>query len=242
MNKLLDQKTVLMTGGTSTLGRAMVRKMRQCGARVIFTYYQNQAGVEELGRRGAIPISLDLNSREGIDEAVKQVKAQTERLDVLIHNAATVRDKLIQHLSEEDWDAVLTVNLKAPYYLTKKLLPLLFKSAAGKIFFITSRTGLKGAYGASNYAASKAGLIALSKSLAQELGRKKILVNSVNPGLMKSRMTEKIPAAVIEQSLKENPLGEWSDPEEVADHMAWLCSDHTKQVTGQVFHIEGRKI
>lgn len=144
-------------------------------------------------------------------------------------------------MTEEEWDEVLNANLKAPYLLTQKLLPLLFKARPSKIFFIVSRAALQGIFGAANYSASKAGLVALAKSLAQELGRKEILVNCVNPGFMKSRMTESLPPEVIEKNINESALRRLSNPEEVADFLVYLSSDKMTQVTGQVFHYESRK-
>ena len=177
-----------------------------------------------------------------------------EHLDVLIHNAAIVRDRTIQNLTEEDWDQVMTGNLKAPYLLTKELMAILFqrkkkntpmneneKSVASKIFFLTSRVGFQGGYGVSNYAASKAGLVAMTKSLAQELGKRNVLVNAINPGFMKSKMTKNLPENVIQGNLLVSPIARFSDPEEVADFMIYLCSDQMTQVTGQVFSFESRK-
>jgi len=143
-------------------------------------------------------------------------------------------------MSEDAWDRVLKVNLKAPFYLTQKLLPLLMRQKPSKVFTLVSRAGLSGLAGAANYAASKGGLIAMTKTLAKELGRKKILVNAVNPGFMQSAMTEKVPQAILERNLEDSPLKAFSDPNEVADFLIYLASDQMRQVTGQVFHFESR--
>ena len=232
-----------MTGGTSELGSRLVRKLLAAGGKVFFTYHSQENKAGELIREGAKGYLLDLSDCRQIDETVKNLKNEIKSLDILIHNAAAARDKTIQNLTEEDWDYVMAVDLKAPYYLTKQVMSLLFKAASpAKIFFITSRVGVIGGFGISNYAAAKAGLIGLTKSLAQELGKKKILVNAINPGFMKSRMTESIPENVIDANLSVNPLHSWSNPDEVADFMLYLCSNHATQATGQVFHFEGRKI
>ncbi|HXV28176.1 MAG TPA: SDR family oxidoreductase, partial [bacterium] len=160
----------------------------------------------------------------------------------VIHNAACVRDHTVQNLSDEDWDKVLTVNLKAPYYLTKKILPLLFKRRMSKIFMLISRMAVSGGFGASNYAAAKAGLIGLTKSLAAELARKNILVNAVNPGFMLSAMTEALPEEVRKRNQDASYLGRFSDPEEVAGFLVYLCSDAMTQVTGQILHFESRNL
>lgn len=192
---------------------------------------------------GAKGFQLDLAEMSAIDAFSKTLKAEAGNLDAVIHNAAAVRDHTLQNLSEEDWDYVLKVDLKAPYYLTKKTLPLLFKGETEKkIIFITSRAAITGGFGISNYAAAKAGLIGLTKSLAQELGKKKILVNAVNPGFMKSRMTETLPEGVLQMHASASPLMQYSDPAEVAEFLTYLCSDSMRGVTGQVFHFESRKI
>lgn len=245
---LLTHKTILITGGTSTLGSAFVRKAREAGARVYFTFFQNEARAKELEALGAKGFRVDLGRKEAVDEFVREFRstiagaAHAPPLHILIHNAALTRDSTIQNMTEEAWEEVLNVNLKAPYYLTKRLLSLLFKSEPSKIFFIVSRAALQGIFGASNYSASKAGLGALAKSLAQELGRKKVLVNCVNPGFMKSRMTASLPPEVFEKNVRESALGRISDPDEVADFLVYLSSDQMTQVTGQVFHYESRNI
>ncbi len=285
----MQNKIFLITGGTSTLGQAIVRKAVAAGARVFFTYHENQKVADALENIGAEKFQLDLRSAAAIDEFSGFLKKKTDRLEVLIHNAALVRDHTIQNLTEEDWDEVLSVNLKAPYYLTKKLLSLLFRkpkrgqtqkgllgsdpdrhhpvpakqdeessdsiphnnfiassegakqSPAAKIFFITSRAAVTGGFGISNYAAAKAGLIGLTKSLAQELGKKQILVNAINPGFMKSKMTKTLPETILKHHLELSPIEKYSNPEEVADFLVYLSSDAVTQVTGQVFHFESRK-
>ena len=251
MEKTLSGKTILITGGTSRLGRAFVAKALSEGARVFFTYYRDEETAKTLAARGGEAFQLDLASTQALDDFTKIIKDKVERLDAVIHNAACVRDHTIQNLTEEEWDAVMAVDLKAPYYLTKKLLPLLMKKkkpgedekkATSKIFMITSRVALTGGVGVSNYAAAKAGLIALAKSLAQELGKRNVLVNAVNPGFMKSPMTKNLPEEVLQRNLEASPLSRFSEPGEVADFLVFLCSERMTQVTGQVFHFESRKI
>lgn len=237
----------MITGGTSRLGSAFIHKALKQNARVFFTYHQATEDAKALIQLGAAGFCLDLSKTPAIDEFVKAFKTQTDTLDVLIHNAAAVRDRTLGNLTEEDWDVVMAVNLKAPYYLTKKLLSYFLKgkpkdgAIPKKILMISSRVAIQGGFGVSNYAASKAGLIGLAKSLAQELGKRKILVNVVNPGFMKSRMTDLLPPDVIETNRLASPLESFSDPDEVADFLIYLCSDQMTQVTGQTFHFESRK-
>lgn len=247
MKQILEGKNILITGGTSTLGRALVKKSVEAGAHVYFTFHKNEKVAEELKQIGAQGFQLDLADFPAIENFCKEFRAMVgangrSPLHVLIHNAALTRDAVIQNMDESDWDKVLDVNLKAPYFLTKKLMAPLFKAKPGKIFFIVSRAALQGIFGASNYSASKAGLVALAKSLAQELGRKDVLVNCVNPGFMISGMTESLPAQVLEKNKNESVLGKFSNPEEVADFLVYLSSDQMTQVSGQIFHFESRKV
>jgi 3-oxoacyl-[acyl-carrier protein] reductase len=238
----LKDKTILITGGTSPLGQAFIRKAVRQGARTFFTYFRSSGVAKELEQCGAQGFVLDLADTKAIEAFAEAVKAKTEQLDVLIHNAAATGNALIEKMSEIDWDTVLKVNLKAPFYLTQKLLPLLMRRTPSKIFTLVSRAGLSGLAGAANYAASKGGLIAMTKTLAKELGRKKILVNAINPGFMKSSMTQNIPEEVLKRNLEDSPLKVFSDPEEVAEFLVYLSSDRMRQVTGQVFHFESRTI
>ena len=242
MEYSLAGKNILITAGTSALGSSFVRKAQEAGGSVYFTYHQNEARAKELNNLGAKGFRLDLSNLQAIDEFQKSFRAEIKILHVLIHNAAIARDATIQNMTESEWDEVLNVNLRAPYYLTKKLLSPLFKATPSKIFFIISGGALHGIFGASNYAASKMGLVALAKSLAQELGRKEVLVNCVNPGFMKSSMTERLPPQIFEKNIEESFIKKISNPDEVADFLVYLSSDRMTQVTGQVFHYESRKI
>lgn len=246
----LASKTILITGGTSRLGREFVRQALQAGAKVYFTYFSAADQAQELAARGALGSQLDLGNMRSIETWVREFRAACPSLDILIHNAAMIRDHTLCNLSEADWDEVMTVNLKAPYYLTKLLLPYFLKrktdpavtAACKKIFMITSRAAVTGGFGNANYAASKAGLLGLVKSLAKELGSRKILVNALNPGFMKSRMTEALPEQVVNAHLEASPLKVHADPAEAAAFLTFLCSDQMVQVTGQVFHFESRQI
>jgi 3-oxoacyl-[acyl-carrier protein] reductase len=236
----LKEKIILITGGTGQLGRAFVRKAVQRGARVFFTYFKAFETAKELEGAGAQGFPLDLADVKAMDAFAAMFKEKIESLDVLIHNAALTADAFVEKMSESEWDGVMRVNLKAPFYLTQKLLPLLLRKTPSKVFTLVSRAGLSGLAGAANYAASKGGLIAMTKTLAKELGRKRILVNAVNPGFMRSSMTANVPQEVLQRNLEESPLKTFSDPEEVADFLIFLSSDQMRQVTGQVFHFESR--
>lgn len=240
----------MITGGTSALGREVVTRALGQGASVFFTYFSAADAAQGLIQKGAVGFRLDLTDMRAIEAFAAEFKQRSERLDILIHNAALVRDHTILNLTEEEWDTVLTADLKAPFYLTRQLLSYFIRRRRGgpsvparkKILMVTSRAAVTGGTGISNYAAAKAGLIGLVKSLAQELGRQEVLVNAVNPGFMKSRMTADLPPEAAAAHREASPLGEPSDPAEVAEFLLYLCSDRVAQVTGQVFHFESRKI
>lgn len=224
------------------MGQSFVRKARKAGANVFFSYRTRAAAAKELQELGAASFSLDLADMRAIERLAGELEGKIDGLDVLIHNAAEACDRTIAGLSEKEWDRALNVNLKAPFYLTKQLLPLLFKRRPSKIFIMTSRLAFSGGGGAAAYSAAKAGLVAFAKSLARELGRKRVLVNAVNPGFMMSSMTETLPAEVLEKNRQSSLLKEFSDPDQVADFLVWLCSDRMRQVTGHVFHYESRPV
>ena len=242
MEFLLKNKTLLITGGTSSLGQAFVRKAAAQGARVFFTYFKSSKIANELEQCGAEGFALDLADMRAVNTFVSEFQEKAKELDVLIHNAATFANSLIEQMTEKQWDDVLKVNLKAPFYLTQKFLPLLLQRKPSKVFMMVSRTGLTGLAGAANYAASKGGLIAMTKTLAKELGRKRILVNGVNPGFMLSTMTGSLSEKTFHRNLDESPLKTFSDPEEVAEFLVYLSSAGMRQVTGQVFHFESRPL
>lgn len=242
MDLLLSRKKILVTGGTSELGNAFVRQAVARGAEVHFTWHESKARALALEKTGARKHRVDLGSTESMDVFLKEFLAAHETLDVLVHNAAATADARLGSLSEAEWDRVLAVGLKAPFYLTQKLLPLLLKVRPSKVFMIVSRAGLEGLPGAANYAAAKGGLIAMTKVLARELGKKQVLVNAVNPGFMKSRMTENVPEETFQAALERSPTRTISDPEEVAGFLVYLSSGLVRGVTGQVFHFESRPL
>jgi len=241
MDVHLSGKHILITGGTSALGRTFVKRAIEEGAKIYFTYLENQKEAETLKKHGAVGFQIDLSNHAQIDQLKKELQTHTNTLDGLIHNAAMVKDRTIQNLSEAEWDEVISVDLSSVYYLTKKLLSFLFKKPGSKILNIISRVGLRGGFGQANYAAAKGGLIALTKTLAQELGKKQILVNALNPGFMKSRMTEFIPMETFKRNVEESVLHKISDPRAVSDFMIYLLSDRFQNVSGQFFHLDSRR-
>ncbi len=241
----LSDKKILVTGGTSRLGEELVLRFRRAQAKVFFTYHRQEKKAAELSAEGAEGFQLDLSDANAIRKFAGALQKRGETLDVLIHNAAAVRDHTLANLSETDWDEVIAVDLKAPFYLTQQLLPMMRpreRQNPGKIFLMTSRAAFRGGFGITNYAAAKGGMLGLMRGMARELAPEHILVNAVNPGFMESGMTRDLPAEVRKFQRQESLLGRFSEPGEVADFIIFMSSAAMTQVSGQVFHYESRPI
>ncbi|PIQ85761.1 MAG: beta-ketoacyl-ACP reductase [Candidatus Omnitrophica bacterium CG11_big_fil_rev_8_21_14_0_20_45_26] len=242
MEVSLTGKHILITGGTSALGRAFVEKALQAGAHVYFTFYRNQTVADQLINRGSVGFQVDLSRTGAVTSLKAMVESRTKTLDGLILNAAAVSDHTIQNMTEEEWDYVLNVNLKSVYLTVKSLLRFFLKNERSKILTVISQVGIRGGFGQANYAAAKGGLIAFTKSIAKELGKRKILVNAFNPGFMVSQMTESLSSDIRKRNEERSTLGEISDPHEVADFMVYLMSERMNHVSGQVFHFDSRSL
>jgi len=237
---MLKNKTILITGGTGTLGEACVRRFLQEHARVFFTYYSNHEKAHLLERAGASALQCDLSSSSEIISLASCLRAKLPALDILINNAAVVRDHTITNLSEQDWDYVIAVNIKAVLTLSYSMYSLLKNSVSKKIFNVVSRVGSMGGFGQANYAAAKDALIELTKCLALEWGGEGIAVNGINPGFMDSTITRGIPDAIRTMQRKNSMLRTYSDPYEVADFILYLSCDHCSRISGQILHYETR--
>ena len=244
---MLNGQVALVTGAGRGIGRAIALALAKNGADIVISDIMKESvdeavkEVEALGRK-ALGILGDVSKFADCEAMVNAGKDAFGKIDILVNNAGITRDNLIMRMSEEDWDAVIAVNLKSVFNCCKAVCRLMMKQKGGRIINISSVVGLMGNAGQANYSASKAGIIGLTKTLAKELGRKKVLVNAVNPGFMKSSMTAKVSEKTLQKSLQDSPLKVFSDPEEVAGFLIYLSSDLMKQVTGQVFHFESRPI
>lgn len=236
-------KTVVVTGSTRGLGKAIAEKFAQSGANVILngtskSVYQTE---EEFLQKGysvkAVEgdISIPEKAQELIDTAVKAYGT----VDVLVNNAGVVRDKLMMRMSVEDWDTVLDINLKSTFLCTKAITRLMMKKRQGCIINITSVVGIMGNAGQANYAASKAGMIGFTKSVAKELGAWRITCNAIAPGFIETDMSDQLPDEIKERYMAVIPLKRAGTPSEVADAVCFLASEKAKYITGQVIHIDG---
>lgn len=238
----LSGKTALITGATGGIGGAIARALHRQGASVVLsgTRRDNLAGLaSQLGSRTAV-VACDLSDPDAVDGLVAAAEAEAGAgLDVLVANAGITRDGLLLRMKDEDWAAVLKVNLESYFRLSRAALRGMMKRRAGRIIGITSVVGVTGNPGQSNYAASKAGMIGFSKALAQEVASRGITVNCVAPGFIESPMTDALNDTQKTQILSTIPQGRLGSGSDVAAACAYLASDEAAYVTGQTLHVNG---
>jgi len=241
---MFDGKVAIVTGAARGIGRAIAEKLAAGGADIGLCDLKEEwlaetaAAVGALGR-GSACVAVDVSSQEGVNAAVARVVESLGKVDILVNNAGITRDTLLVRMSEEDWDAVLNVNLKGAFLFTKAAAKLMMKQRSGVIVNMASIIGLIGNAGQCNYAASKAGLIALTKSAAKELAGRNVRVNAVAPGFIQTKMTEVLPEDVKARMLGAIPMGRLGSPEDVADAVVFLAGDGSAYMTGQVLNVSG---
>ena len=242
---LLTGKTALVTGGTRGIGRGIVERFVEEGADVAFTYVSSpdkaNALAEELAKSGrkVVAIQSDAGDFNAAQAAVDQAVTDLGRLDVLVYNAGITRDQLLMRMSEEDWDNVIATNLKSVFNMTKAVMRTMLKQRSGSIINMSSVVGVKGNAGQSNYAASKAGIIGFTKSVALELGSRNIRSNSIAPGFIETEMTGALDEKVVEEWRQAIPLKRGGTPTDVANACVFLGSDLSAYITGQTLHVCG---
>ncbi|MFN3652922.1 MAG: 3-oxoacyl-[acyl-carrier-protein] reductase [Armatimonadota bacterium] len=241
----LEGKVALVTGGGRGIGRAIALGLAQAGADVAVAVSREIDAAETvaeeirgLGRR-ALALKADVSSADEAEGLVAQTVEQLGRIDFLVNNAGITKDGLIMRMSEADWDAVIQVNLKGTFNCSKAAVKRMVRQRSGRIVNVTSVMGITGNAGQANYAASKAGIIGLTKSTAKEVGSRGITCNAVAPGWIRTRMTEALPQDLAEKVLPQIPLGRLGEPEDVAGVVTFLCSDAAAYVTGQVLVVDG---
>ena len=241
----LKGRSALVTGGSMGIGRASVLVLSGYGADVAFTYRKHEAEakaiaseVEKAGRR-ALAIKADVGSFEDAQRTVDEVKEAWGGFDALVNNAGMNWDGVLWKMTEEQWDSVIEVNLKGYFNFLRAAVPHFKEAKRGAIVNVTSINGLRGKFGQSNYAASKAGIVGLTKSAARELGKYGIRVNAVAPGLIETEMVSAMPEEAKNKSLEEIVLGRLGQPEDVAEVIAFLVSDMAVHVTGEVIKVDG---
>lgn len=233
-----------MTGGTKGIGRAVVASLAEAGATVAFTYHTSgnaQALVSALERTGgrALAVAMDVKDRGVVEAGVKKVLDTFGGLEILVNNAGVTRDALLLRMKEADWDFVLNTNLKGTFHCTQAVARVMVRQRYGRIVNITSVVGAIGSPGQGNYAASKAGLMGFTKSMARELASRGITVNAVAPGFIETDMTRELGEERRGYLLSQIPLGRFGQPEDVARCVRFLVDPEMGYITGQVIHVNG---
>ncbi len=237
----LEGRVAFVSGGARGIGEAIVRRLAGAGAKVFFTdvNQENATRLEnDLGEAAKAQIA-DMTNGDQVTAAVKECVQHFGGLDILVNNVGITRDGLLMRMKESDWDAVINVNLKSAFLASKAAFRPLTKSNAGRVVTIASVIGITGNAGQANYAASKAGLIGLTKSLAKEMASRSVTANAIAPGFIKTEMTDALKDEVQEQILAGIPLKRYGSPEEVAAMVTFLAGDDAAYITGQVFAIDG---
>ena len=239
----LTQQVALVTGAARGIGREIAYQLARNGAKVVLSdimpeVHDTMAHFKTEGFEVSA-VTGDVSKMEEAKAAVEYVLKEFGRLDILVNNAGITRDNLLLRMPEEDWDKVIAINLKGTFNLTKSSVKTMIKQRSGKIVNIASVIGQIGNSGQANYSASKAGVIAFTKSIAKELGSRGIRVNAVAPGFIQSKMTEVLPEEARKNLLGQIPLGRLGLPENVAKAVLFLVSDDADYITGQVLNVDG---
>jgi 3-oxoacyl-[acyl-carrier protein] reductase len=232
----LEGKTALVTGASRGIGRAVATELAQAGASVVLGYRSGKDEAESLAAElGARAVQADVSNAE---EAVRLVEEAGD-LDILVNNAGLTRDGLLARMSDDDWRVVIETNLSSVFYTCRAVCRPMMKKRAGSIVNISSIVGVHGNWGQTNYAASKAGIIGFTKSLARELGSRNIRANVVAPGYVKTQLTDVLPEEATGAMLQNTPLGRLGEPTDVAGAVRFLCSDEASFITGEVLLVDG---
>ncbi len=242
---LLDGKCALVTGASRGIGRAVALKLAAEGAKVALNFAGNEAAANEVRQEieaaggQAILVKADVANEAAVQEMVQKTADAFGRIDILVNNAGITRDGLLARMKEEDWDAVLSTNLKGVFLTTKAVAKLMMKQRAGRIVNMASVVGVTGNAGQANYSAAKAGVIGFTKTVAKELASRGVTANAVAPGFIDTDMTSVLSDKAKEAALSGIPLGRMGTPEDIADAVLFLVSDQASYITGQVLHVDG---
>lgn len=246
MSKQQDGRGVaVVTGATRGIGRSVARRLASDGFMVVINYRGDPEPAEEVCREiadqggEARALRADITSSDDVATLIETTMNEFQRLDVLVNNAGITRDTLLMRMSEEDWDAVLSTNLKGAFLCSKAAIRPMMRQRSGSIINMTSVVGLVGNVGQVNYAAAKAGLVGMTKSLAREVGSRGVRVNGVAPGFIETRLTEVLDDDLKETLLGQIPLKRFGQPEEVAGAVSFLASDDAQYITGNVLSVDG---
>ena len=232
----LDGKVALVTGGSRGIGRAIALELGRAGAKVVLSYRTGREEAEEVASEiGGRAVEADVSDAA----SAKALVEEAGDLDVLVNNAGVTRDGVLARMSDDDWREVIDTNLSSVFYTCRAAARPMMKKRGGSIVNISSIVGVHGNFGQTNYAASKAGIIGFTKSLARELGSRNVRANVVAPGYVRSRLTDVLPEEATKAMLDATPLGRLGDAEDVAGAVRFLCADEARFVTGAVLLVDG---
>lgn len=242
---ILKGKCAIVTGAGKGIGKAIAMKLSELGAHIVINYRNSEKEAEEVVKAieaaggAALAVKADVSKFDEAEKLIKTAKEKFGAVDILVNNAGITKDTLILRMKEEDFDSVLSVNLKGCFNCVKHVSPIMLKQKSGRIINISSVIGLVGNAGQANYAASKAGIIGLTKSVAKELGSRGITVNAVAPGFIETDMTEVLSDKIKENMIDSIPLKRLGKTSDVAEVVAFLASESASYITGQVINVDG---
>ncbi|MFZ5640158.1 MAG: 3-oxoacyl-[acyl-carrier-protein] reductase [Bacillota bacterium] len=240
----LRDKTAIVTGGSRGIGQAVAMALANAGADVVVADVDLEAAeqvaaeIRNLGRK-ALAVKANVSDAAGAAEMVQAAINEFGKVDILVNNAGITRDTLLMRMKEEDWDAVLNVNLKGVFNCTKAVISSMMKQRYGRIVNIASVVGIIGNAGQANYASAKAGMIGFTKSVAREVASRNITVNAVAPGFIQTQMTDVLPDNVKAKLMEQIPMGRLGQPEDIANAVVFLASDAAGYITGQTISVNG---
>jgi 3-oxoacyl-[acyl-carrier protein] reductase len=236
----LDGKVALVTGGSRGIGAAISRELARAGAKVAVNYRAGQEAADEVaGEIGGLAVPADVSNAEEVKALIERVEGELGDIDAVVNNAGITRDTLIARMTDDEWETVIDTNLRGTFNTCRAVSRKMLRRRAGSIVNLSSVVGLHGNPGQANYAASKAGIIGLTKALARELGSRGVRVNAIAPGYISTELTDVLPEEARGLILQNTPLGRLGEPEDVAGAVRFLCSDEAAFITGEVLLVDG---
>ena len=240
---MFNNKICVVTGAAQGIGRTIVERFAQNGATMVYALDMNGEVLSKafMDNNNVKPVVVNICDRSAIDALVQQIEADFGKIDVLVNNAGITRDALIEKMTEQDWDMVIDVNLKGVFNLTQAVAPIMIANNYGSIVTMSSVVGTDGNIGQTNYAATKGGVIAMTKGWAKEFARKgaQVRANCVAPGFVETPMTADLPEKVLSMMKQKTPLGRMGTPDDIANGVEFLASDKSSFITGQVLKVDG---
>jgi len=238
----MNEKTAVVTGGAQGIGRAIAKRLVREGFFTVIADISEKSGneaVDEFGRKKSAFIKCDIKNENDVQELFKKVLDDHKQISAIVNNAGVIRDNVIWKMALEDFNAVIDINLKGTWLLCREAAKIMREQNFGRIVYISSRAWLGNNRGQSNYTASKAGIVGLTRVLALELGKYNVNVNAVAPGLIDTPLTQNLPPKVLNKLIELQPTKKMGKPKDIANAVAFLLSDESDFITGQIFHVDG---